>query len=128
MANSQPSTFRAVNASTSKASPNAPPIKPRPKPNTISANLPLSARRSQPLDLASVERKVPASREPPPRTHLNGITEAPTFVPTEEEWEDVTAYLEKIAPTGRKYGIVKIIPPASWDPPFAVDTEVSPLL
>lgn len=33
-------------------------------------------------------------------------------------------YMKKIAPEGRKYGIVKLVPPESWCPDFAVDTEV----
>ena len=33
-------------------------------------------------------------------------------------------YMKKIASEGRKYGIVKLVPPESWCPDFAVDTEV----
>jgi hypothetical protein len=32
--------------------------------------------------------------------------------------------MRKIAPEGRKFGICRIIPPDSWDPKFAIDTEV----
>jgi len=33
-------------------------------------------------------------------------------------------FMRKITPQGRKYGIVKIVPPDSWNPSFAINTEV----
>jgi len=89
--------------------------------------LPLSARRAEPLDLNTVERRgkaIPGVREPATRSHIHGIAEAPTFRPTEEEFKDPMEYMRKIAPEGSKYGIVKIIPPDSWNPEFALDTSV----
>lgn len=59
------------------------------------------------------------------RNRLFGIPEAPTFKPSEEEFRDPMEYIRRIAPQGRKYGIAKIIPPDSWNPPFAINTEVS---
>lgn len=91
-----------------------------------SHNVPLSARRSAPLDLATVERRGQsnAPREPSKRIRPHGIPEAPTFRPTEEEFKDPVAYIQKIAPEGKKYGICRVIPPDNWQPSFAIDTEV----
>ncbi|KAH8702113.1 putative PHD transcription factor [Talaromyces proteolyticus] len=88
-------------------------------------NVPLSIRRSTPLDLSTVERRgqPSATREPTKRVRPHGLQEAPTFRPTEEEFKDPCEYIRKIAPEGAKYGICRIIPPENWNPPFAVDTE-----
>lgn len=88
--------------------------------------IPLSARRAERLDLNTVERRGrPFSvEEPAPRTHTNGIPEAPTFRPTEEQWKNPFAYLKSIEAEGKKYGVIKIIPPDSWNPDFVIDTEV----
>ena len=91
-----------------------------------SHNVPLSARRSTPLDLSTVERRGQPNnpREPSKRIRPHGIPEAPTFRPTEEEFKDPVAYIQKIAPEGRKYGICRVVPPEGWQPTFAIDTEV----
>ncbi|KAF4763354.1 hypothetical protein HAV15_000627 [Penicillium sp. str.  len=90
-----------------------------------SHNVPLSARRSTPLDLSTVERRGQPNnpREPSKRIRPHGIPEAPTFRPTEEEFKDPVAYIQKIAPEGRKYGICRVVPPEGWQPTFAIDTE-----
>lgn len=91
-----------------------------------SHNVPLSARRSAPLDLSTVERRGQPNnpREPSKRIRPHGIPEAPTFRPTEEEFKDPVAYIQKIAPEGKKYGICRVVPPEGWQPTFAIDTEV----
>ncbi|KAI1805964.1 jumonji superfamily protein [Daldinia bambusicola] len=87
--------------------------------------VPLSSMRSAPLDLTSVERRgqPTASRESSKQNRLFGLEEAPTYRPTENEWKDPFEYVRKITPEARKYGICKVIPPDSWNPNFAIDTE-----
>ena len=88
---------------------------------------PLSSLSSVAMDLTSVERRgqPTAVKEPiKKKSRPHGITDAPTFCPTKEEWRDPSEYMKKIAPEASKYGICKIIPPASWNPDFAIDTEV----
>ncbi|KAF2113688.1 histone demethylase JARID1D [Lophiotrema nucula] len=87
--------------------------------------IPLSARKAQPLDLATVERRghgIP-NRMPPKTDRMFGLQEALTFYPTEEEFKEPLQYIQKIGETAASYGIAKIVPPAGWNPPFAIDTE-----
>ena len=44
------------------------------------------------------------------------IPEAPTFHPTEEEFEDYGAYVRSLLPKISRYGICKVVPPAGWKP------------
>ena len=91
------------------------------------STIPLSARKAQPLDLATVERRGQGApnNEPPKPNRMFGLQEAPTYRPTAEEFKDPVQYIGKIREEAAKFGIAKIVPPDSWNPPFAVDTEVS---
>ncbi|KAH7134986.1 PLU-1-like protein-domain-containing protein, partial [Dendryphion nanum] len=88
-------------------------------------NIPLSARKAQPLDLATVERRGhgPPNRDPPKTNRMFGLNEAPTYRPTAEEFKDPLQYIAKIREEAQRFGIAKIVPPDSWNPAFAVDTE-----
>ncbi|RYP76213.1 hypothetical protein DL769_003684 [Monosporascus sp. CRB-8-3] len=117
-------------SSTNAASSSANSAKPKPPVNAngyhpTNPQLPLSSMRSAPLDLRSVERRgqPTASREQIKRSRPYGLTEAPTYRPTDEEWKDPFEYVRKITPEAKEYGLCKIIPPDSWNPDFAIDTE-----
>ena len=91
------------------------------------AHTPLSAMKSASLDLSTVERRDGANKgksPPPKKSRPHGLEDAPTYHPTEEEWKDPMEFMRKIAPEAREYGICKIVPPESWNPDFAIDTEV----
>lgn len=106
--------------------------KPKPKVNSngyhpINPHTPLSSLSSAPLELTSVERRgqPTAVREPVvKKDRPHGLEEAPTYCPTEEEWRDPSEFLRKISPEASRFGICKVIPPPSWNPDFAIDTEV----
>lgn len=106
--------------------------KPKPKVNSngyhpSNPQIPLSAMNSPPLDLTSVERRgqPTAVREPvQKKSRPHDLEEAPTYYPTEDEWRDPFEFMRKIGVEASKFGICKIIPPESWNPDFAIDTEV----
>lgn len=119
-------------SSTNAASSSTNGSKPKPPVNAngyhpTNPQLPLSSMRSAPLDLRSVERRgqPTASKEQIKRNRPYGLSEAPTYRPTEEEWKDPFEYIRKITPEAREYGLCKVIPPDTWNPEFAIDTEVS---
>ncbi|KAI9891254.1 MAG: hypothetical protein M1814_002944 [Vezdaea aestivalis] len=90
------------------------------------ASTPLGARDAEPLDMSTVERRgQPAlgPREGHKRNRVHNLQEAPVFHPTEEQFKDPMKFIQSIAAEGSKYGIVKVIPPDSWNPEFAIDTE-----
>lgn len=44
----------------------------------------------------------------------------PSYRPTEEEWKDPMEYVTRITKESSAFGMAHIVPPASWDPPFAI--------
>lgn len=87
--------------------------------------IPLSARKAAPLDLATVERRGHGAPNnlPPKQNRLFGLRESPTYRPTAEQFKDPVQYIQSIREEAQKYGIVKIVPPDTWNPTFAIDTE-----
>lgn len=54
-----------------------------------------------------------------------GLQTAPTLYPSEEEYKDPYTYIRSISELGKQYGILKIVPPPSWNPRFSLDIGVS---
>ena len=74
--------------------------------------------------MSTVERRSSSSKENPKRIRPHGLFEAPTYRPTPEQFRDPFEYIKSIAEEGKQFGIIKIIPPDTWNPDFGVDTEV----
>ena len=58
-------------------------------------------------------------------SEFEGIEQMKTFHPTEAEFENPVVYIDNIIKKhhGKKYGCVKIVPPASFKPGLAFDLE-----
>lgn len=52
-----------------------------------------------------------------------GLQHCPVYHPTEEEFRNPLEYIGRIRHEAEQYGICKIVPPKSWNPPFMVDKD-----
>lgn len=52
-----------------------------------------------------------------------GLEEAPVFYPTEEQFSDPLRFIAQIREQSEPYGICRIVPPKSWNPPFAIESQ-----
>lgn len=61
-----------------------------------------------------------------PLEELNGaqgVEYAAVFNPSDDEFKDPLAYINKIRPVAEKYGICKVVPPKNWKPSFCLDMK-----
>ena len=49
------------------------------------------------------------------------VSDAPVFYPNEDEFQRPLEYIASIRPIAEAFGLCKIVPPASWAPPFALN-------
>ena len=49
------------------------------------------------------------------------LPEAPVFHPTNQEFTDPLRYIASIRAQAEPFGICRVVPPAAWAPPFAID-------
>ncbi|XP_058066123.1 platelet binding protein GspB [Anopheles bellator] len=103
---------------------------PAPRPgglSRINSNSSLSSQRSKPTKATGKQQNrsdavvVPSPQADnntafPRRDDPAQMVEAPVFRPTEKEFQDPLEYIERIAPIASRFGICRIIPPASFKP------------
>ncbi|CAB4385872.1 unnamed protein product [Rhizophagus irregularis] len=77
---------------------------------------------NEPFDFTTVRTEY-QYKDPSKESRKTDILEAPVLYPTPEEFKDPYAYIESIAHIGHCYGIIKIVPPEGWRPPFVLNTE-----
>ena len=58
-----------------------------------------------------------------PQDWLMSVTDAPTYRPSETEFEDPLRYIASIREEAEQYGICRIVPPASWSNVFALNLD-----
>ena len=52
-----------------------------------------------------------------------GLVEAPVLRPSQAQWANPLAYVASVAPLVSQYGACRLVPPAGWAPPFAMEAE-----
>lgn len=75
------------------------------------------------LNLKQLKSKKDVPYEDPHKEHRPfQVPTAPTYYPTKEEFKDPYEYMAKIRPEAEQFGIIKIVPPASWNPKCVIDS------
>lgn len=82
------------------------------------------------LDLSSVKTTTPRrpKEEEFQDPRLFGLSDCPSYYPTQDEFKDPMAYIKSISEEAKEFGIAKIVPPEGWKMPFVTDTEVCKFL
>ncbi|KAL1457167.1 hypothetical protein WDU94_001827 [Cyamophila willieti] len=93
----------------------------RPSPSTPSSPSP------SPLPSTSSSTPSPSptpAKQFPAKGSRALMVEAPTFYPTEKEFQDPFEYIEKIRPAAEQFGICRIVPPSSFKPECKLNDDM----
>lgn len=69
--------------------------------------------KSKPTEILSPANKTSFPRTKDPNEEAR-LVEAPTFRPSEKDFQDPLEYIDKIRPIAEKFGICKVVPPSNF--------------
>ncbi|KAJ8687429.1 hypothetical protein QAD02_023223 [Eretmocerus hayati] len=129
--------FRVPKSKEIKTILNKPTIKTSDSESTIKPQKVKEKRSS--IDSPKVSKKIPIKAKPVeilspenetsfPETYQKSeearLVEAPTFRPTEKDFQDPLEYIDKIRPIAEKFGICKVIPPSNFKPECKISDDM----
>lgn len=98
-----------------------------PGPHLHSARKAAARPKATGLDFSTLSLTMPPDFPQRSQNRLFDLPHCPVFHPTPQEFSEPLKYIEKISREAMpQHGIVKVVPPQGWKPPFSLDSQVSP--